>query len=72
MDTPDEIRVRIGRRIRRERNAAGLSQTGLAERLGVLPGYISRWENGHTRPTKVNLQALALALGVDVERFFRD
>ncbi len=40
--SPDEIR--------RLRARLGLSQTELAERLGVSFATVNRWENGHTKP----------------------
>lgn len=38
-------------RIRDLRNARGLSQADLAAQLGVSQVTVSRWENGHNRPT---------------------
>ena len=41
----------IGENIRKARNAAGVSQKELAERLQVYQKDISRWENGERTPT---------------------
>jgi hypothetical protein len=51
------------------RQAAGLSQAGLARRAGISPSYLSRiegaaWERGGPLPADGVLRALARALGV--------
>lgn len=38
--------LNIGRQIRRLRLAAGMTQEALAERLGVAPQTVSKWETG--------------------------
>lgn len=50
--TPNELRAR--------RQALGLSQKALAERLGVPQATVSRWETGHHRIEHPRLLALAL------------
>lgn len=40
----------LGSEIRRWREAAGLSQAGLAERLGTSQSAVSRWESGRDEP----------------------
>lgn len=51
--------------IRKAREAAGLSQQGLAEAVGIKEqSAISRWESGEHAPTVDALQRLADALGV--------
>jgi transcriptional regulator with XRE-family HTH domain len=72
VDTPANIRARIGRRIREQRLAAGFSQAKLAERAGIPARYLSRWENGHIRASDAHLQTLADVLGVEIEQFFHD
>jgi ribosome-binding protein aMBF1 (putative translation factor) len=72
VDAPADFPARIGRRIRALRTAAGLSQTQLADRAGIPARYLSRWENGHNRPTDANLQMLADTLDIEIERFFYD
>ena len=39
-------KVHFGKRIARLRRGLGLSQMDLAERLGVTPQAVSKWENG--------------------------
>jgi predicted RNase H-like HicB family nuclease/DNA-binding Xre family transcriptional regulator len=61
--------------MKKARNAAGMTQKELADRLGVYPKDISRWENGERTPSAVafgnicrELHASAdeiLELGVD-------
>ncbi len=41
----------IHENIKRARKEAGISQTELAEKLGVYQKDISRWENGEHAPT---------------------
>jgi len=66
-----DYRQRVGARIRRAREAAGLSQTQLAQRVGVADKQVSRWEHGQ-QPRPGRLEAIADALGVPAESFFRD
>lgn len=40
------VDLRIGRAVARLRAEAGLSQTQLAERMGVAQGTVSKWEGG--------------------------
>jgi len=54
----------VGRAIRRERKAAGLTQAVLAERLGVSQPTIVRWEDGTRSPDLPSLFALADVLGI--------
>lgn len=61
----------IGNRIQLARKAAGLSLRALAERAGVSHTAISKYEKGTATPSSGVLLALAHALGVRVEYFFR-
>jgi transcriptional regulator with XRE-family HTH domain len=49
------------------RRSAGLTQLELANRLGVTPGTVYKWERGSNEPTATNLRDLARALGVSME-----
>lgn len=64
-----EFRNRVGERLRRRREAAGLTQKQLARKLpGEMEGgQISRWERGESFPTYANVLALAHALGLTEE-----
>lgn len=46
--------------IRALRRDLGLTQAKLAELLGVTPAVVSRWENGHAKPTNSNRKQLLL------------
>jgi DNA-binding XRE family transcriptional regulator len=53
---PDLYPIRMetmGDRIRTLRQARGLSQSQLAERVGVTAGAVSQWENGNTQNIKI-------------------
>lgn len=51
-------------KIRALREAKGLSQTELAEALGVDQTTVSAWERGVAEPTLSNLRRLADVLGI--------
>lgn len=61
------MRGSIGSRIRKYREAAGLSQRGLAALLGVKQSTISQWEVGDTYPLMRKLPRIAKALGISSE-----
>ena len=56
----------LGQRIRRLRNAAGLSQDALARAAGIGRVTLVRLEKGEQTPRFKTLGAIANALGVDV------
>jgi len=60
----------IGQRIRRLRELKGLSQGDIERQTGMLRGYISRVEHGHTTPSVETLQRFAAALDVPMYRLF--
>ena len=51
----------IGKRIKEARNACGMTQEGLAERLNVSVGYVSQVERG---VTKISLDLLGAVSGL--------
>jgi transcriptional regulator with XRE-family HTH domain len=57
---------RLGRQLRGWREAHGLSQQELAERLGMAPSNLARLEGGGVAPTLTTLALLAERLGVRV------
>jgi transcriptional regulator with XRE-family HTH domain len=57
----------LGLRLTELRQAAGLTQVQLAERIGVHPSNIGYWELSGTPPRGEVLPKLALALGVSVD-----
>lgn len=55
-----------GQRIKRIRKARGLSQRQVADRVGVDPMSVSRWERDETTPRDETRDALAGLLGISV------
>ena len=62
----------VGRRIRRQREALGLSLRALAKQCGLSTNAISLIERGENSPTVSSLHVLATALGVSITDFFED
>ena len=67
---PDLIDVEVGQRIRIQRLAAGLSQTELAERIGVTFQQVQKYEKGMNRVGAGRLTQIARVLNVPVGSFF--
>lgn len=57
--------------LRRLRTEKGLTQEQAAERLGVSPQAVSRWENAVTLPDVLLLPAVAALYGVSVDELYR-
>ncbi|MCL6563107.1 MAG: helix-turn-helix domain-containing protein [Firmicutes bacterium] len=64
---PDYDPAELGQRLRLCREAQGLSQRELAQRIHANQGTLSRWESGLRMPGGRSLLALARALGVTVD-----
>ena len=62
----------IGLKIRQMREEKGLTQGDIENASGLLRGYISRVENGHTVPAIETLEKLARALEVPLYQLFYD
>jgi transcriptional regulator with XRE-family HTH domain len=67
---PDPVDVEVGHRIRIERLARGLSQTALANQLGVTFQQVQKYEKGVNRVGAGRLTKIAEVLGVQVGAFF--
>jgi transcriptional regulator with XRE-family HTH domain len=67
---PDPVDVEVGHRIRIERLARGLSQTALANQLGVTFQQVQKYEKGVNRVGAGRLTKIAEVLGVPVGQFF--
>ena len=63
---------RFGNRLRSLRQALGLSQEQLAERIDVSPETISNLERGVHSPNFGRLENIARGLEVDIPELFRD
>ena len=68
--SPDHVDVEVGQRIRVLRNAAGLTQTGLAEQLGVTFQQVQKYELGVNRVGAGRLTKIAHVLKVPVNNLF--
>jgi DNA-binding XRE family transcriptional regulator/mannose-6-phosphate isomerase-like protein (cupin superfamily) len=62
----------IGRRLAAYRAERGLRVAELARAVGVTPSLISQIERGQSRPSVSTLFAIAQALAVPVDAFFRE
>jgi transcriptional regulator with XRE-family HTH domain len=67
---PDPVDIEVGHRIRIERLARGLSQTALANQLGVTFQQVQKYEKGVNRVGAGRLTKIAEVLGIDVGAFF--
>ena len=52
---------------RESRQKAGLTQTKVAEIMGVSCGAVSQWENGLTQPRAKDLPKLAALYGTTID-----
>ena len=57
-----------GQNIKAAREAAGISQTELAERIGTTRQQIGKYETGEQDMTVARLVQIATALGVEPDR----
>jgi transcriptional regulator with XRE-family HTH domain len=64
--------IAIGERLAAHRTRRGMKVSALAREIGVSPSMISQIERGQSRPSVSTLFALAEALAVPVDAFFRD
>lgn len=68
--TPDPIDVHVGSQIRMRRLMLGMSQTALADRLGITFQQVQKYEKGTNRVGASRLQAISRVLEVPPEFFF--
>ena len=64
------MELKIGERIRELRRSADLTQEELADRLGVSPQAVSRWESAGGYPDTETLPRLANCFGVTLDSLF--
>ena len=64
-----DVRVRVGRALRRHRLAKDLSQEEFADLCGLDRTYVSGIERGLRNPTVVVLERMAAALGIPSTAF---
>ncbi|MDA0239837.1 MAG: helix-turn-helix transcriptional regulator [Proteobacteria bacterium] len=71
-DGPHPIDVHVGRRMREKRTLLGLSQSHLAEKVGLTFQQIQKYERGTNRISASRLWQLSEILGVPIAWFFED
>jgi transcriptional regulator with XRE-family HTH domain len=64
----DDVRLRVGRNIRKIRMMRGYSQEQLADLAGLHFTYISSVERGQRNISIVNVEKIAKALAVETQR----
>ena len=64
--SPSDVDVQVGQRIRILRQEAGMSQTALADHLGVTFQQVQKYEKGTNRVGAGRLTKIADVLGVSV------
>ncbi len=66
------INKKIGQKIKEIRKSWGLSQSELAERIGISFQQIQKYEKGSTRISVMRLQQISEALGVNITAFLEE
>ena len=67
----DEILVKFVKNLRAERNRAGYSQDGLAEKIGICAGkHIGTIERGETNPTLTTVISIMKVLNISFDKLF--
>jgi transcriptional regulator with XRE-family HTH domain len=64
------IDIQVGERIRLRRKLLGLSQTALADKIGVTFQQVQKYEKGSNRVGSSRLHRIALVLGLDPSALF--
>ncbi|MBQ8995460.1 MAG: helix-turn-helix domain-containing protein [Oscillospiraceae bacterium] len=62
--------MELGKKIRALRFKAGLTQEQLAEKIGVVPQSVSKWENSVAMPDISSLPLLAEIFGISIDDLF--
>ena len=65
-----DIKLKFGKRLRKLREAKGISQEALAHEAGLDRTYVSSVERGKRNVSLKNIERLAKALAVDITDFF--
>jgi len=66
----DEVDAYVGARIGLRRSALGLSQSALAQQLGISFQQVQKYETGQNRISASRLHRAATVLGTSVDTFF--
>lgn len=62
--------LRLGAELRRAREAAGLTQKQISDRLNVTAQTVSAWENGRNKIDIDTFSELCKVYGIDLPRMF--
>lgn len=69
-DEAQAIDIYVGARLSLRRSALGLSQSALAQRLGVSFQQVQKYETGQNRMSASRLHRAAVVLGAPIDSFF--
>ncbi len=69
---PSPVDVHVGSRLRIRRTLLGMSQTSLADAIGLTFQQVQKYERGVNRISSSRLYDLARVLDVPIEHFFDD
>ncbi len=69
---PNPVDVHVGRRVRQRRILLGMSQTNLADALGLTFQQVQKYESGANRIGSSRLFHLSQIFDVSIEYFFND
>lgn len=69
---PHPVDIHVGQRVRMRRNEVGMSQTNLADRLGITFQQVQKYERGTNRISTSKLYEIAIALETPITYFFED
>ena len=67
-----DVKEKIGQRIKELREASSMSQKDLSYAADLDRSYIASVENGQRNVSIVNVEKIAIALGVSLKQFFND
>lgn len=62
--------MELGDRISAWLRAKGMTQKALAIAINVSPGAVTAWVHNENAPTNANLESIAKALGLTMEKFY--
>jgi transcriptional regulator with XRE-family HTH domain len=65
----EDIRIRVGRRLRKLRKQRGWTQVQMAEQFGLDRSYLADVEHGKRNISIVNLEVIASGFGLTLSRF---
>lgn len=67
----EDIRIRFGKAVRRQRHRKGLSQEAFADLCELDRTYVGGIERGERNVALVNIEKIASALGLRLSELFR-